>query len=959
MKTNPKVLFYLLLLFSAWTIAGCSGSAKEQTTQKGPLEWPEVTQEMKPWTRWWWFGNAVTEKDITAFLETYQEAGLGGVEITPIYGAHGAENQFIDFLSPEWMEKLEYTLEEAKRLGLGVDLANASGWPFGGPWVDQSMACKYMASRSVEVNAGETVNLDLTYFQEPLLTTDGKIKPDIEEIKSPISANQNMQDYAFKQVRYPKKLQPIIVTANKKGNDGFKEVIDLTDKVQEGQLEWTAPEGSWLIVALYQGDHGKMVERAGPGGEGNVIDHFSANAIDSYLGKFDKAFAGYDLSHLRYYFNDSYEVDDAHGESNWTPELFSAFQAQHGYDLKDYLPALTSNDKQEKVNRVRHDYRMTISELLLDKFTKPWQQWAEGQGKGIRNQAHGSPANVLDLYAASDVPEIEGYQSLNLKSAASAAHVTGKNLVSSESATWLDEHFQSDFGEVKAAIDRLWLAGVNHAFYHGTAYSPQDAPWPGWLFYASVHFTPSNSLWEDFDAFNRYVARTQSFLQAGKPANDVLVYYGIADYWSEEGRSLLRSFHTDEIFEAVSLGECGEFLSEKGFSWDAISDKQLMDVKTEDSGLLAGGNQYQTILVPKLDLMSLKTFEKLLNLAENGATVLFFEKLPTDVPGLGNLEERRQKMNALKASFAFEGKEGSQVALLGKGKIVLAEDMESLMQQSLVAAEPMYEMGLTCIKRKKGDGGRYYFIKNPAQQGFEGWVSLKEELTSAALYNPMSGKKGYAKIKAGEAGKEIFLQLKPKETLIIETFAEDLQGEFYPYYEVKGEAIPLEGNWDIEFIKGGPTLPEKVSTQELKSWTSFGKEYEAFSGTAKYKTTLPELNAKAWKLDLGQVKESASVYLNGEYLGTCFQSPFTLEIPAKLLKGNDELTVKVSNLMANRIADMDKRGEEWRIFYNTNINARKSENRGEDGKFSAKNWEPQPSGLLGPVTLIPLEMKFF
>lgn len=62
-----------------------------------------------------------------------------------------------------------------------------------------------------------------------------------------------------------------------------------------------------------------MVERAGPGGEGDVIDHFSASAIDHYLSKFDEAFKGKDISYLRYYFNDSYEVDDARGESNWTP----------------------------------------------------------------------------------------------------------------------------------------------------------------------------------------------------------------------------------------------------------------------------------------------------------------------------------------------------------------------------------------------------------------------------------------------------------------------------------------------------------------------------------------------------------------------------------------------------------------------------------------------------------------
>jgi hypothetical protein len=75
-------------------------------------------------------------------MQQYQAAGLGGLEITPIYGIKGHEDKFIDFLSPKWMEMLQHTLQEAKRFDLGIDLANATGWPFGGPWVTPTDACK-------------------------------------------------------------------------------------------------------------------------------------------------------------------------------------------------------------------------------------------------------------------------------------------------------------------------------------------------------------------------------------------------------------------------------------------------------------------------------------------------------------------------------------------------------------------------------------------------------------------------------------------------------------------------------------------------------------------------------------------------------------------------------------------------------------------------------------------------
>src|SRR6185369_15175135 len=247
-----------------------------------------------------------------------------------------------------------------------------------------------------------------------------------------------------------------------------KQPIDLTTKVDaNGKLNWAAPSGTWTLYALFEGLHGKMVERAAPGGEGYAIDHFSSTSVSNYFKKFDEAFNGYDITYLRSFFNDSYEVDDARGQSNWTPLLFEEFKKRKGYDLKEQLPALFGNDNAEKNSRVIYDYRSVIDELLLEHFTIGWKKWAGTKGKMVRNQSHGSPANTLDLYSVVDIPETEGDDILRFKFATSAANVMGKKLVSSESATWLNEHFLSSWGDVKKAIDLYFLGGVNHIFYHG------------------------------------------------------------------------------------------------------------------------------------------------------------------------------------------------------------------------------------------------------------------------------------------------------------------------------------------------------------------------------------------------------------------------------------------------------------------------------------------------------------
>ena len=942
----PVILLIFLCGYNSSLVAAQSSAE---------LSWPEITSQARPWTRWWWMGSAVNKDDLTEEMEKYARAGLGGLEIVPIYGVKGYEDKFIEYLSPEWMEMLDHTLRQAERLGIGIDIATGSGWPFGGPWIKDDTACKNVTYKTYTLKEGERLNEVVAIKQSPMVRAiSGRVN--ISQLKEPLSKNDNLQALALEQVRFEKPMLLQALTAY--SEDGKS--IDLTNKVDpNGVLDWTAPSGNWTLYAVFEGWHGKLVERAAPGGEGNVIDHFSEKAIKSYLTKFDNAFAGHNISSLRAFFNDSYEVDDASGESGWTDDFFDEFEKLRGYDLREHLPALFGRDTADKNARVICDYRETISDLLLEKFTIGWNNWAQSRGAVTKNQAHGSPGNLLDLYAASGIPETEGSDILGYMLASSAAHISGKQLVSSEAATWLDEHFFASLGDVKPVVDKFFLGGVNQICYHGTTYSPQSENWPGWLFYASVHFGTTNSFWRDFHALNEYVTCCQSFLQAGEPDNDVLVYFPIYDLWSQPGRSMLVHFSATP---PNTIAAISQNLLQKGYTFDYISDRQIEDLKYSDNSLRAGDINYKTLIVPRCSLIPLDTFQKFLELARQGAKIIFENNLPSDVPGFNNLEKRRSDFQNAVSRINFITDRQIKTAEPGDGKILLGNNIEQMLSAAGIKRETMVEQGIGFVRRNMGDC-KCYFIVNNKSSVLDGWIPLRDKIKSAAIFDPMYGNTGKAAVRtSGDDTSEIYLQLSPGESCILKIFDREIEASLYKYIKSIGQPEQISGTWKIKFIEGGPELPQSITTEQLGSWTNYdGDAVKKFSGTASYQITFkkPENDANGWILNLGRVCESARVLLNGNNLGTFIGPDFHVLIPYDIMQDENNLEIMVTNLMLNRIIDMDKYGVSWKKFYNTNFPSRIRQTRGANGQFDSSNLSPVDSGLIGPVTLEPIEFIQF
>ena len=842
-------------------LAAFASCAAAQDAEPAATAWPGVTQSAKPWTRWWWPGSAVDRAGLAAQLREFAAAGIGGVEITPIYGARGAGKRELVFLSPPWTDMLAYTASEARRLGLGVDMATGTGWPFGGPEVGSAQGSSTLA------------------------LADGRL------VGKPTSMK---------------------------------------------------------------------VKRAAPGGAGLVLDPYSTDALESYLARFTQSLEGLPAGSLRAQFHDSFEYYNA----GWSPTLPREFARLNGYDIQQYARELAGEAPldADQLGRLKGDYRRTLAKLHLD-YVNAWVSWSHAQGFQARNQAHGAPGNLLDLYAAADIPETESYgmtplpipglraapddvnpdpdpaQNLIARFASSAAHVAGRPLASSETLTWLRENFREPPWAAKPQLDRLFAAGINHVFYHGISYTPADAVWPGWYFYASTQLNPNNPLWQDFAAMNDYVARVQSILQAGRPDNDVLLYWSFDDIADDAaGQMRQLGVHENQWLTESATARMAFALLSAGYSFDFISDAQIAQLRVEDGALVAPGGRYRMLVIPRVRRMSLGTLDALARLE---APVLF-EALPGDVPGLGQLEARRARFRQLMADPAWAAR--------------VRADVPAALQSFGLAPEQAGRVPLGHIRRARADGHDYFFVNHGAGD-FDGWLQLATAAETALLMDPLSGRTGLASVRSGERGRaRVYLQLARGESLLLRTYVTKPRVRTAPAWQYTaraGEGHTLAGEWQIEFLRGGPATPAPLRTSTLRSWTGFDDPaLQSFSGTARYRLEFdaPAGRADAWLLDLGDVREAARVTLNGTPVGRAWSLPFTLQVTGKLKRKGNVLEIDVTNLPANRIRDLDRRKVDWKLMKEINLVDLRYK------PFDASAWEVAPSGLLGPVRLVPLEV---
>jgi len=873
--------------------------------------------------RWWWFGPAVSEPELERELRAMASGGIGGFEIQPVYplaldeAASGFRN--LPYLSPEFLDRLRFVAQKARELGLRADVTLGSGWPFGGPWIAIDQAASRLRIDKVVAPAGAR--------RIPL--------PYIDQGERLIAA--------------------FLVEPGEPGKSKELPVGNLDAAVYFDPPLGQAAE-VWFFISSRTG---QQVKRAAVGAEGFVLDHYDEAALRHYLAQVgEPLLRAMGPGNTYAVFCDSLEV---YG-SDWSQDFLEEFRKRRGYDLRPHLLALARDDWPAS-RAIRRDWGRTLTELFEERFLKPLADWSRSQGVRLRVQNYGIPPAALGSHRYVELPEGEGWQWKSLSPsrwAASAAHQYGRMIVSSETWTWLHSpSFRATPLDAKVEADMHFLQGINQLIGHGWPYSPPEAGYPGWRFYAAGVFNDQNPWWIVMPELARYLQRVSFLLRQGEPVVDVAVYLPTDDAWADFSpghaeliRALERRLGTELIRTVL----------EAGYNLDFFDDETLAERgRVEGRSLSFGGVQYRVVILPAVETMPLATLERLAEFARAGGVLIATGRLPDRVPGFRATQQEHDRLRALVATLFSEA---TPPGLFVKDVVrQLPEALRSRLQPDLRLDPAIPEIGFV---HRRMPGVDLYFVSHTGSTALSVRATFRSSGSHTEVWDPVAGsREQVASWPAKPGGVQLQLELPPFGSRVVVVSSASPAGTSRKPAASNQllQRIALDGDWTLQV--GDRT----VKLDKVQPWTAF-PEFEFYSGVATYRTSFllaqgaPQATRVRLLLGEGRpagqplepvrrgqayqaaweapVREAAVVMVNGRRAGAVWCPPYELEITSLVQPGRNTLEIQVANTAMNAMAGraLPAYGLLWLRY------GRRFEPQDMD------KVAPLPSGLMGPVEIV-------
>lgn len=728
------------------------------------------------------------------------------------------------------------------------------------------------------------------------------------------------------------------------------EVVDLTSKMSaDGSLAWDIPAGKWTILRLGYSLTGAKNRPAMPTGLGYEADKLSKKHMEAYFhGYFDpiaRALGplwGKGLGHVLI---DSWEA----GMQNWTEEMPAEFRKRRGYDLTPYLPALTGRvvASAEVSDRFLWDFRRTLADMWAEYHFGLLTEMLHQQGIKTYAEAAGVsleiPEDTLLNKSKVDIPmgefwfrdlhpRLMYYQ--DVRGAASASHVYGKNLVATESFT--GGGYESPYALKK--IGNYWLAqGINRIVFHTSAHQLLDTKPGNTMVGTHIH---RNITWaEQARPFMSYLGRSCYLLQRGQFVADLA-------YLLNEGAP-----STMPIWGAGTTPA-----PPGGYDYDYMNADVLLNrLSAAEGGLLKlpDGMSYRLLVLPQSDRMRPELLRKLRDLVAGGAVIT--GPKPVRSPSLTGYPNADIEVQALAAELWGDLDGASRtIRRYGKGMVIWGLPLEQILASINVPKDFDYgrplDGDIAWLHRRAGDADLYY-IANLTDRPQDIEARFRVEGKEAEIWHPDTGEVEPAGYSLAKGSTVVPLLLAEQESVFVVFRRAASSPSRLVSKPAASVVATLQGPWDVSF-PANLGAPAKLQLPELQPWTvntDPGVKY--FSGTAAY-TKVVRAPA-AWfrpgtrlLLDLGKVGDVAEVSVNGQTLGVLWKSPYQVDVTGILKRGENRLEIKVTNQWTNRLIGDRSAPPEKKVL------GASTAAPGGMGPMS----QPLPeAGLIGPVTLISLK----
>lgn len=905
----------------------------------------------KPKIRYWWPCGEIEPAILDAELKTIADRGFGGVELQCMFTLDAKR---YGWGSDVQTQRLEQAVETGRRLGIRVDLTVGPAWPLVAPGLtpDSGRAAQELAYGRKVMAGGETYTGPVPVAPEP---------------HAGVSVQSLVALQAFRLAGDPA-AKPTVLER--------RSLIDLSLKVSDGNVSWTAPEGErWLLIAHWQRGTGQaaVTGQAVAVEPAYVVDHFTAAGARAAIDYTEQHVLTPRLRRLLKsnggnLFEDSLELDSS---LHWTWDLPARFEKLHGYSLRERLPVVYIDRIHRQYTgvtpdatpdfeftdksgaRVREDYFHTLTDLYISEHVEPLKDWAHSLGLKLRAQPYGTTLDTPTVAAALDINETESLgTSFDYTDepwhwiSSGAVHLAGQEVFSMEGCATLNQAYAQTWTQVLKHVNANFAHGVNQVVYHGfsTARGLGVKDWPGFSPFVfgqggngfSESWGPRQPTWGDTDKITAWTTRMQWALRQGTPQVDLVVY---------------RHSYADDVRTPDGVA---------GFTYDYAGPAQLEGTRVRHCRLAPDGPAYRALILDRQPTLPVTTARLLLAHARSGLPVVIVGDLPSRTPGAYRAEQQDAELADL---FAKLLKQPSVRHIKGRDGLPGA-----LRELGVRPAVDISQTPDLLALRRTLKRGALYYLHNPTASGIVADVTLDgtgvpRELdawtgrtTPLGRYRTDDGRTvlpvrlpaggstvialdgGRASHAVSVTGGEVVfahdggLRLRATEA---GTYAATLDDGTRKQLTVP--AVPAQrqlddwmlsvDDWYLGADGQRAVAGHQLTLAGLKPWSEI-PGLQDVSGVGTYRTTLRLDRCDGAYLDLGQVTDTFEVTVNGKVLPPPDQISRRLDLAGYLTAGTNTLTIRVATTLRNRL-------------------------RVTDGYSAQAAMPRQQYGLIGPVRITP------